>query len=89
MRRTEKSRRATLESAARSRPGGRALEWYGRRFRVEDGEAGLAVPVSTFAVGGTPRVVWRADLDTSLERFLDRMEATEEDARRVPRSRLS
>jgi hypothetical protein len=85
----------TVESIARGAKAAAAFEWYGRRFGVHHGEDVLAVPVRTF-VGGTPHVVWRADLDGSLDRLLDRLDGAEgraagsDDSSGVPpRGRLS
>lgn len=81
----------TVDAIARSGRQGEAFEWYGRRFRVPHGDEAQAVPVTSFTVGGTPRVVWRADLDGSLERLIDRLDRTDDESSEPlpPRGRLS
>jgi hypothetical protein len=84
------SRWKTVERIGRASQRGAAFQWYGRRFGVGSGEDAVAVPVTTFTVGGTPRIVWRADLDSSLERLLDRLDGENEAEAEPPRrGRLS
>lgn len=63
----------TVDSIARGAKEGAAFHWYGRRFRVHHGPEATAVPVKTFVVGGTPRVVWSAESSTALEKLIDRL----------------
>ena len=44
------------------------------RFRVRHGDAATAVPVTAFVVGGTPRIVWRAESSSAFEKLIDRLD---------------